>query len=179
MDGRVVCLLPAIDSDEMLYLVLKRWSQLPDILKSNAVFGYGNPCWPTILEAERGKQIEHGDVDVPAHDESWCFWKGRTIEEVLALYRAERDPAPVAYMKYRGQLIRLPGSRVCRTADPSRLFTLREAHFLRMQGIPLPADCTVPEDWAPSKATRGFRGSFLSAPYMDEAVMSENEDGHS
>ena len=65
------------------------------------------------------------------------------------------------------------------TADPDRLLTLREAHFLGMQGIPLLADCTVPEDWAPSKATRGFRGSFLSAPCVDEAVMSDNEDGHS
>ena len=63
--------------------------------------------------------------------------------------------------------------------DPGRLLTLREAHFLGMQGIPLRADCKVTEDWAPSKATRGFRGSFLSALCMDEAVMSENEDGHS
>ena len=85
----------------------------------------------------------------------------------------------MCYMKYRGQLIRLPSSRMRRTADPSSLFTLREAHFLGMQGIPLPADYTVPEDWAPSKATRGFRGSFLSAPCVDEAVISENEDGHS
>ena len=82
-------------------------------------------------------------------------------------------------MKYCGQLIRLPGSRMRRTADPGRLLTLQEAHFLGMQGIPLPADYTMPEDWAPSKATRGFRGSFLSAPNVDEAVMSENEDGHS
>ena len=76
-------------------------------------------------------------------------------------------------------LIRLPGSRVRRTVDPGHLLTLREAYFLGMQDIPLPADCTVPEDWAPIKATRGFRGSFLSAPCVDEAVMSENEDGQS
>ena len=76
LDGRVVCPLPTIDSDEMLYLVLKRRSQLPDTLKSNAVFGHGNPCWPAILETERGKQIEHDDVDVPAHDERWRLWKG-------------------------------------------------------------------------------------------------------
>ena len=85
----------------------------------------------------------------------------------------------MSYMKYHGQLIRLPVSRIRRTADPDRLLNLREAHFLGMQGIPLPADYTVPEDWAPSKATRVFRGTFLSAPCVDEAVMSENEDDHS
>ena len=81
-------------------------------------------------------------------------------------------------MKYRGQLIRMLGSRMRRMADPDRLLTVREAHFLRMQDNPLSADCTVLEDWAPSKANRGFCGSFLSAPRVDEAVMSENEDGH-
>ena len=103
--------------------------------------------------------------------------EGRTIEEVLALYRARQDPAPVSYMKYRGQLIKLLGSCMRRTTDTC-LLTLREAHFLRMQGIPLPADCTVSEDWAPSKANNGFRGSFLSAPCVEKSVLSENEDGH-
>ena len=143
------------------------------------MFGHGNPFWPAILAAERGKQIEHGDVDVPAHDERWRFRKGRTIEEVLALCRAARDPALVAYMKYHGQLIRLPDSRMRRTTDLDRLLTLREAHFLGMQDIPLPADCTMPEDWAPSKANMRFCGSFLSTPCVDEAVMSENEYSHS
>ena len=67
--------LPAMchRSNEMLYLILKRWSQLPDTLKSHVVFGHGNLCWPAILAAERGKQIKHGDVDVPARDERWRF----------------------------------------------------------------------------------------------------------
>ena len=85
----------------------------------------------------------------------------------------------MSFMKYRAQLIRLPGLRMRRTANPGHLLTLRDVQFLGMQGIPLPADYMVPEDWAPSKATRGFHGSFLSAPCVDEAVMSENEDGHS
>ena len=114
-------LAPAINSDEILYLVLKRRSQLPDTLKSNAVFGHGNPCWPAILEAERGKQIEHGDVDVPARDERWRFWKGRMIEEVLALCRAGRDPALISYC---GQLIRLPGSCMHMMTEPGRLLNL-------------------------------------------------------
>ena len=157
--GLVVYPLPDAGSAAMVNLIHDRWSQLPAALKSDPMFGPLSPCWPAILAAERGKEIEHGDADDDVRPrgpknikERWRFWRGRTIEEVLSECRARRDPARPRIMSYRGQLFRLPGPRLCPPPDPLRLLTLEEAHFLGKKGIPLPPDCMVPEDWEKSMA---------------------------
>ena len=57
LDGWVVCPLPSIDSDEMLYLVLKRRSQLPDTLKSK----YGVRAWQPVLAGYLGGRAGEAD----------------------------------------------------------------------------------------------------------------------